>query len=34
MFRDVILILYRKRTYLYWFKFPQEAQRPPKLKVN
>jgi hypothetical protein len=33
-YRDGIWIPHRKRTYLYWFKFLQEAQRSPDFKVN
>ena len=33
-YRDGLWIPYRKRTYLYWFKFLQEAERSPDFKVN
>jgi hypothetical protein len=33
-YHDGIWIPHRKRTYLYWFKFLQEAQRSPDFKVN
>jgi len=32
--RDGLWIPYRKRTYLYWFKFLQEAERSPDFEVN
>ena len=33
-YKDGLWIPYRKRTYLYWFKFLQEAERSPDFKVN
>jgi hypothetical protein len=33
-YRDGIWIPHRKRTYLYWFKFLQEAERSSDYKVN
>jgi hypothetical protein len=33
-YRDGLWIPYRKRTYLYWFKFLQEAARSPDFEVN
>ena len=33
-YRDGIWIPHRKRTYLYWFKFLQEAERSPDFTVN
>jgi len=33
-YRDGLWIPYRKRTYLYWFKFLQEAERSPDYKVD
>ena len=33
-YRDKLWIPHRKRTYLYWFKFLQEAERSPDYKVN
>ncbi len=33
-YKDGMWIPYRKRTYLYWFKFLQEAERSPDYKVN
>ena len=33
-YRDGLWIPYRKRTYLYWFKFLQEAERSPDFEVN
>ena len=33
-YRDGIWIPHRKRTYLYWFKFLQEAERSSEFKVN
>lgn len=32
--RDGFYIPYRKRTYLYWFKFLQEAEKSDDFKVN
>jgi hypothetical protein len=32
--RDGLWIPYRKRTYLYWFFFLQEAERSPDFEVN
>ena len=33
-YRDGLYIPHRKRTYLYWFKFLQEAERSPDYEVN
>ena len=33
-YRDGIWIPHRKRTYLYWFKFLQEAESSPDFSVN
>ena len=33
-YRDGLWIPYRKRTYLYWFFFLQEAERSPDFEVN
>ena len=33
-YRDGYFIPQRKRTYLYWFKFLQEAEQSPEFKVN
>jgi hypothetical protein len=33
-YRNGFWISHRKRTYLYWFKFLQEAERSPDFKVN
>lgn len=33
-YRDGIWIPHRKRTYLYWYKFLQEAERSSEFKVN
>ena len=33
-YKDGLWIPYRKRTYLYWFKFLQEAERSDEYKVN
>ena len=33
-YRDGYFIPQRKRIYLYWFKFLQEAERSPEFKVN
>ena len=33
-YKDGLWIPYRKRTYLYWFKFLQEAERSDEHKVN
>ena len=33
-YRDGLWIPYRKRTYLYWFKFLEEAEQSPDFEVN
>ena len=33
-YRDGLYIPHRKRTYLYWFKFLQEAERSPDYEVD
>ena len=33
-YREGLWIPYRKRAYLYWFKFLQEAERHPDYKVD